>query len=477
MRITNLKIANFHCFKEDEFDFAGQTTVFIGKNGTGKSSLIKSLCNALSFIFNKSNNSWGFSSLANEVTDLGVENINVREIFHNGKIADFVSLKGTAKMKPLPEELSACDTPDKKSELKKKLKLEWDFRKNSFERATLQSSGYKDAYLKFRSRLDETERYPLLVYYSDRYPHINTNLGANVKSLLNEDNHISRTWGYYHWSEFTSCTEIWQKRFIRISNQLISIERSLNETEDTQARGTLLEQKEKITREIEHVTRYLKKFSDNSIKGLSDTSGDFKISSVSVDGVTDFYLKFTFADGMQRAWYELPAGLERLFSIVFDMAYRSFILNQGRHEPNGIVLIDELDLHLHPSLQQDVLLRLTHTFPEVQFIIATHSPLIVTNLRQDENNKVYRMERRGNEYTHVPTGNLFTHDYAYALSEAMQTAPRNFVLNSLSERYIRLKHRRKEEAAEEVLNQLRELIGETDFPGYREKLDAEIAKG
>jgi len=59
----------------------------------------------------------------------------------------------------------------------------------------------------------------------------------------------------------------------------------------------------------------------------------------------------------------------------------------------------------------------------------------------------------------------------------MQTAPRNFVLNSLSERYIRLKHRRKEEAAEEVLSQLRELIGETDFPGYREKLDAEIAKG
>lgn len=470
MKIKHLKIENFHCFKNTEFDFADQTTVFIGKNGTGKSSLIKSLCDALSFIFNKSNNSWGFSSLANEVTDLGVENINVREIYHNGKIADYVSLQGTARMKPQEGENPDCDIDDT-------LKLEWDFRKNSYEKATLQSSLYKDAYIKFRTQLDKTDWYPLLVYYSDRYPHVNTNLGSNVKALLNEDNEISRTWGYYHWSEFTSCTEIWQKRFIRISNLLISTERSLNETEDAEARATLLEQREKISREIEYITGYLKEFTDNNIEGLSDRSADFKISSVSVDGATDFYLKFTFSDGVQRAWHELPAGLERLFSIVFDMAYRSFILNRGKYVPGGIVLIDELDLHLHPSLQQDVLLRLTHTFPEIQFVIATHSPLVVTNLRQDANNKVFRMERKGNEYTHTATGNLFIHDYAYTLYEVMQTEPRNFLLNVLSERYIRLKHRQKEDAAHEVLNQLRQLVGEVDFPVYKEKLDAEIAKG
>ncbi|MDE6354365.1 MAG: AAA family ATPase [Prevotella sp.] len=470
MKIKHLKIENFHCFKDTEFEFANQTSVFIGKNGTGKSSLIRALCDALSFIFNKSNNSWGFSSLANEVTDLGVENINVREIFHNGKIADYVSLRGTALMKPTDGEPADDGDSDE-------LTLEWDFRKNSYEKATLQSSLYKDAYIKFRTRLNETDRYPLLVYYSDRYPHVNTNLGSNVKALLNEDNEISRSWGYYHWSEFTSCTEIWQKRFIRISNLLISIERSLNETVDIAARETLMNQKERFGREIEYVTTFLKTFSDNGIEGISDRSADFKISSVSVDGVTDFYMKFTFADGVQRAWHELPAGLERLFSIVFDMAYRSFILNQGRHEPDGIVLIDELDLHLHPSLQQDVLLRFTHTFPNVQFVVATHSPLVVTNLRQDEDNKVVRMDRTGNEYVHSATGNLFIHDYAYTLYEIMQTEPRNSLLNAFSERYIRLRHRKKEDAANEVLNQLKRLIGEADFQEYKEKLDAEIAKG
>lgn len=466
MKIKHLKIENFHCYKEEEFDFADQTTIFIGKNGTGKSSLIKALCDAISFIFNKSNtNSWGFSPLSNEVTDLGVENIKVREIYHNGQIADYVSIQGKAEMKS-----QAKDNSDKK------ILLEWDFRRNSYEKATLQNSLYKEAYIKFRTFIDESDNYPLLVYYSDRYPHINTSLGSNVKTLLNEDNHIGRTWGYYHWNEFTSCTEIWQKRFIRISNLLLSIERSLKEIEDDGARNTLLKQKEQINREVNYVTKYLKIFTDNDIEGLSDRSEDFKVSSVSVDGVTDFYLKFTFADGVQRNWYELPAGLERLFSIVFDMSYRSFILNKGVFEPEGIVLIDELDLHLHPSLQQDVLLRFTHTFPKVQFIIATHSPLIVTNLRQDDQNKVFKMERRGNEYSHNATGNLFIHDYNYTLYEIMQTEPRNFLLNSLSERYIRLRNRKKDDKAQEVLEQLKNLIGDNGFPEFQKRLESEIEK-
>ncbi len=470
MKIKSLKIENFHCFKETTFGFASQTTVFIGKNGTGKSSLIKALCDVLSFIFNKSNNSWGFSSLANEVTDLGVANINVREIYHNGNIADYVSLKGIACMQPKSGEGELRDDGET-------LRLEWDLRKNSYEKSTIQNSLYKDAYIKFRTQLTKTDRYPLLVYYSDRYPHVNTNLSGNVKALLNEDDEIGRTWGYYHWNEFTSCTEIWQKRFIRIFNQLLSIDRSLNETKDSAAYETFSKQKKQITQEIEYVSRYMKAFTDDDIEGLSSRSGDFKISSLSVDGVTDFYLKFTFSDGVQRSWDELPAGLERLFSIVFDMAYRSYILNRGRFEPEGIVLIDELDIHLHPSLQQDVLLRLTHTFPNVQFIIATHSPLIITNLRQDEDNKVYQMERKGKEYCHKPTGNLFIHDYAYTLYEVMQTEPRNFLLNALAERYIRLRHRQKEDKADEVLAQLKKLIGEADFPAFQRQLETDIGKG
>lgn len=470
MILQHLTLENFHCFEKADFDFSKQTTVFIGKNGTGKSSLLKAVCNALSFIFNKSNNSaWGFSSLANEVTDLGVENINVREIFHNGKIADYVSIQAQAQMIALPGE----DSADKEGNLD----ISWNLRKNSYEKATLQSSLYKDAYIKFRHRHNDTGKLPLLVYYSDRYPHVNTNLGSNVKSLLNEDNAISRTWGYYHWNEFSSCAEIWQKRFIRMSNQLLSNERILRENTDPSVQVSLSKRQQEILDEIQYVTNYLKVFSDNSIAGLSDRKGDFKISAVTIDGATDFDIKFIFTDGVERRWYELPAGLERLFSIVFDMAYRSYILNRGKSEPEGIVIIDELDLHLHPSLQQDVLLRLQSTFPKVQFIIATHSPLIVTNLRQDENNKVVEMLRTGNSYSHTYTGNLFIYDYAYTLSEVMHTAPRNFVLESLKERYIRLCHRDKKDEAKKVLSALTKLVGENSILELKQQLDAELAKG
>lgn len=467
MKLQKLTIENFHCFQNAEFEFADQTTVFIGKNGTGKSSMIKAVCDSLSFIFNKSSNSWGFASLANEVTDLGIASINVREIYRNGQRADYVSLTGVACMKAIDGQTDINDP---------ELLLDWELRKKSFEKSTLQNSLYKQAYIKFRRHLETTDRYPLLAFYCDRYPHVNTNLGANAKAMLNSDSQVGRTWGYYHWDEFTSCTEIWQKRFIRINNRLYQIDRELPETSEEAARETLLKEKASLSKETEYVTHYLKAFTDNNIDGLSDRKGEFKISSVGIDGATDLYIRLTFSDGMQRSWDELPAGLERLFSIVFDIAYRSYILNQGRYAPDGIVLIDELDLHLHPSLQQDVLLRLTTTFPDIQFIIATHSPLIVTNLRQNSRNKVVSMERDGTTYTHTPTGNLFTYDYAHTLYEVMHTKPRNFILTALSERYLRLRQRKKDDKAQEVLEQLKRLVGEDGFVQFQKQLEAELAK-
>ena len=48
---------------------------------------------------------------------------------------------------------------------------------------------------------------------------------------------------------------------------------------------------------------------------------------------------------------------------------------------DGIVLIDEIDLHLHPSWQQRVIRDLTRTFPNIQFIVTTHSPQVVSSVK------------------------------------------------------------------------------------------------
>jgi hypothetical protein len=50
----------------------------------------------------------------------------------------------------------------------------------------------------------------------------------------------------------------------------------------------------------------------------------------------------------------------------------------------GVVLIDELELHLHPQWQREVVEKLRTTFPNIQFIVTTHSPFIVQTLRPDE---------------------------------------------------------------------------------------------
>jgi predicted ATP-binding protein involved in virulence len=50
----------------------------------------------------------------------------------------------------------------------------------------------------------------------------------------------------------------------------------------------------------------------------------------------------------------------------------------------GIVLLDEVDLHLHPTWQRRIIPILKRVFPELQFIVTTHSPLVLSGFESDE---------------------------------------------------------------------------------------------
>ena len=82
-------------------------------------------------------------------------------------------------------------------------------------------------------------------------------------------------------------------------------------------------------------------------------------------------------------------GIITFVELVAELAYRCIVLNGYQREntvkeTKGIVLIDELDLHLHPKWQKHVVDDLKLAFPKVQFISTTHSPLIVQSLRDAE---------------------------------------------------------------------------------------------
>lgn len=85
---------------------------------------------------------------------------------------------------------------------------------------------------------------------------------------------------------------------------------------------------------------------------------------------------------------ELSDGYRTMLALVMDLARRMAVANQhitwtdGKtvlHSP-GVVLIDEVELHLHPSWQQTVLPTLMDIFPNVQFIVTTHSPQVLTSI-------------------------------------------------------------------------------------------------
>ena len=97
-------------------------------------------------------------------------------------------------------------------------------------------------------------------------------------------------------------------------------------------------------------------------------------------------------------------GYKAIISITADIAYRAIKLNQYLGEravldTEGIVLIDEIDMHLHPKWQRHIVEDLKRTFPKIQFIVTTHSPFIVQSLKADE---VINLDKDKNELSENP---------------------------------------------------------------------------
>ena len=101
-------------------------------------------------------------------------------------------------------------------------------------------------------------------------------------------------------------------------------------------------------------------------------------------------------NGQKFKFSQLSSGETTILSLVVDIARRLTIANPEIYDKlsgEGIILIDEIDLHLHPQWQRRFLPALVHTFPNLQFIATTHSPQVLSHIARDsvfslENNKI-----------------------------------------------------------------------------------------
>lgn len=84
----------------------------------------------------------------------------------------------------------------------------------------------------------------------------------------------------------------------------------------------------------------------------------------------------------------LSDGIRNLIGLAADIAHRAVRLNShlgdnAVRQTSGIVLIDEVDMHLHPEWQQIILSSLLEAFPSIQFIVTTHSPQVLTTVKRE----------------------------------------------------------------------------------------------
>ena len=182
------------------------------------------------------------------------------------------------------------------------------------------------------------------------------------------------------------------------------------------------------------------------------------IEKVEYDEISDELVYST--KNMTLPIRNLSSGYQSLIWMVLDIAYRMAVLNpdlmEKINETPGVVLIDELDMHLHPKWQWNIVKALKDTFPNVQFIAATHSPIIISSCKQDN---LITISKTGEiSYAETPYGFdvneiLSVFQGSYIMAEDVERLFKSFYQNLDAEKY---------DLAEKQLEQLKEMAGENN---------------
>jgi len=168
---------------------------------------------------------------------------------------------------------------------------------------------------------------------------------------------------------------------------------------------------------------------------------------------------------------QFSSGEKAMVSLVAGIALRLILANPYREKPlegNGIVLIDEIDLHLHPSWQRMVIPKLREIFPNVQFIMTTHSPLVLQGVQREN----IRVLIDGKISEEVPF--VYGRDPNSITEDAFGVALRPHDVEKMVEEISRLIDEENEGAAKEKLNELKKLWGDDDREIQRLALHTEL---
>jgi predicted ATP-binding protein involved in virulence len=166
-----------------------------------------------------------------------------------------------------------------------------------------------------------------------------------------------------------------------------------------------------------------------------------------------------FKQGRELIINQLSDGEKCLLAMVSDLARRLAIANPGLADPlqgEGIILIDEIELHFHPQWQRGILPTLSATFPNCQFIVSTHSPQIVSDVQP---NAIYLLQQTPNGLTVSHAASSYGRDSNQILEDLMGVPDRPMHIKTQLQQLFRLIDDGNLAAAQHLKEQLEQQIG------------------
>jgi hypothetical protein len=158
-------------------------------------------------------------------------------------------------------------------------------------------------------------------------------------------------------------------------------------------------------------TRRMRTIGERAVTALLPR--DVRIAEVTKDGLVNFRI-----DGRIVPTVGLSDGFRSVIALAGDLIWRlmqSFPDMEDPTQAKGVVLVDELDIHLHPIWQRDIALWLSKTFPKLQFVVATHSPIVAIGAGEDALTIRFELNETTGEVVAEPVNDIFLYDVDQAL--------------------------------------------------------------
>lgn len=369
--MKDITIKNFRCYEEKKIDFRRGINLLIGDNSVGKTSLLRACNYVISSFFSgysKKYTKWisptpqDFRYYKNSDGSKGISK-QIDIMFHASE-DDFPSVRmpdGSFKMMDFKKDLIIEKKSTKNAKpLKTGLKALNDY-------STLLNS-----YAHISEKLTVTQLNALPVYAYFSTDDIHSTGRKFDKTGFREESQLP-SFGYFECHDSKGLLDSWFKRM------LILEEDGNYPLENNNVRSAII---------------------DALGKNGCNIIDDFDIR------INKKQILFHLTDGRDVYYEYLSDGYQRLVNIVVDISIRCALLNKSIYgdeaykKTHGTVIIDEIDAHLHPALQVRVLKALSTTFKNVQFIVSSHSPLVISSVENTPENIVYKLKYENGEYTH-----------------------------------------------------------------------------